>query len=237
MNDSTLPRATATEAGYKKLVFQLVLIAIASAVGCGGAILLYQSLHKVQSKEADESDSWLVISDRELDLGRVYETNFYEHVLHLANRGDRPVTITKFETTCDCLGITPDTDVALQPHETKAFTIKLSLVKKAGYADRWEDEPFEVRLGAVYSIDGQDRHSAHWRLNCVIVPTIRLKPFTLQLGIQSDRQPMIEQSVSIEATNEVQGIDCKAPSGWAVEIIRDQASSSPRKFQAALRVN
>jgi len=127
---------------------------------------------KTQGKEI--GDSWLVVPAEELDLGRVYETNSFEHTFHITNQGDRPVTILGFEKTCDCLGITPEGGVILQPKEKKAFTINLALVAKSWETTNWDGELFQARFGAAYSIDGgvQSNTNWSWQLHGVVVPTI-----------------------------------------------------------------
>jgi hypothetical protein len=57
----------------------------------------------------------LAVADEELDLGRVWETNRHEHIVHITNLLDRPVTIARFATTCDCLGITPAAERSTVP--------------------------------------------------------------------------------------------------------------------------
>jgi hypothetical protein len=235
MSDSTATRPNATAPGYRNYVYQLIVLVVAAAIAYKGAVLLHQALFKGKAQGTEISDPRLVISEEELDLGRVYESSAYEHAFRITNAADQPVTIVRFETTCDCLGITPGAGVTLQPQETKTFTIKLSLASRVANTDSWGGEPYEVRFGAVYTGDGQGPYATAWRLRCVLVPTIRLRPSTLQLGTQSERQPRIEQSVDIEATDEIRRIDAEAPSSWAVEIVRDQANLSPNRFQAVVR--
>ncbi|HXG09834.1 MAG TPA: DUF1573 domain-containing protein [Gemmataceae bacterium] len=195
---------------------------------------LYQALHKDKVQEADVALP-LVIADNELNLGRVYETSAYEHRLRVTNSSDQPVTIIRFEKSCDCLGITPSAGVTLQPHETKTFDIKLRLASQLSSPNHWGGEPLRVSLSAVYSVQGHGQYSMHWLLNCLVVPTIRLSRSTIHLGTLSARQPLIEQSLDIEASDEVRWIDCESPRDWAVEIVPNQARSSPNKFRAILR--
>src|SRR5262249_15355817 len=225
---------------------------------------------------SETGDPRLVIAEEELDLGWVYETNAYEHSFHITNATDQPVTITRFETTCDCLGITPeggqrhriaqalvmlapapsgaptpssppiiaalaaaslDASVTLQPQETKTFSIRLKLVSRATSTNYQQDEPFQVRFGAVCVGEDQKPFSPHWQLSCVIVPTIRLRPSVIQLGTESCRRPKVERSVDVEATNAIAWIEYEAPPTWDVEIVPNQEDSSPKKFKVIVQTH
>jgi hypothetical protein len=82
---------------------------------------------------------------------------------------------------------------------------------------------------------GEETKETNWQLSCILVPTLRLKSSTIQLGIQSDRQPLIEQSVSIDAPDHVHWIESRAPAHWAIEVVRDQSSVPSHKFRVVVR--
>jgi hypothetical protein len=196
------------------------------------------TLYQGQTQANEIGDEWLVVSAEELDLGRVYETDSFEHTFHIKNRGDRPVTIIGFEKTCDCLGIMPDAQVMLQPQESREFAIKLALVARTGDVVNRDGEPFQVRFGAIYLVDGGVQTSTNWswRLSCQIIPTIRFKPSTILLGTHSDRVPVIEHSVAVEAANEVHRIEWEvSPPSWTVEVVRDKEKTSPNRFRVVIR--
>lgn len=179
--------------------------------------------------------SWLIIPEEDLRLGRVYESKTLEHRLHIRNTGNEPVTIARFVKDCDCLGITPDKDVTLEPGETREFRMKLSPRSKVGYADYGQTIPYHVRFGAQYSKGGRGGFSADWELTCGMVVTLRPQPATIHLGTLSDRQPQIERSVTVETSKEVAWINCETPSRWAAEVSRDKRDSSPNKFHLTIR--
>jgi hypothetical protein len=209
----------------------LVSAAIAaSLIGYAGGSRLFSNLRPPES----EIQLRLVIPDEELELGRVYETSAREHVFHISNTSARPVTILTFETTCNCLGITPNGNVTLQPNETRSFAVKLSLASHNPQA-RWQvDEPYKVRFAAVYALDGQTQRSFEWVLNCTLVPTIRFRP-SLYLGVISKRQLRIERSVEILATDEVGDIECAPSHGWTVEVTRKPSEAVGKRFVATIR--
>jgi hypothetical protein len=194
---------------------------------------LIKRLNESETQEPPSSPPDLVVPESDLDLGRVYETHALKHNFRLTNPGNRVVTITKFNTSCECLGITPGTKVVLQPHETKTFTMKLALVWRPNKAGS-PAEPFRVSFGAVYSVEGEGPLTTFWRLTCVIVPTLKFKPPVLQLGAQSKRQSAIEQTMAIEATEEVRRIEVEPSSRWGVDIVRVQGTS-PNQFRAVVR--
>lgn len=219
-----------------RIAYLLLLASSLCAAAYYGAIALSRTLSRSDTQPTEIGDEWLSVAADELNLGRVYETDSYEHIFHIKNRGDRPVTITRFEKTCDCLGIEPEADVTLQPQESKPFAIKLSLVSRD---TAWAPagEAFQVRFGALYRVDDGAQKSTNWswRLNSVIVPTIRLSPTVIQLGTQSDRVPVLEQSVVIEAAEEILRIDCEAPQQWSVEAIEDKEGIASNGFRLTVR--
>ena len=115
-----------------------------------GTLYAWEWFHKEPAPPDEAAKATLTIPEEELDLGRVWETNSHEHVVHVTNLTDRPVTITHFEKTCNCFAITPNADVTLEPHGTKAFALRLALNSRAGPSGRMEAEPFRVRFAARY---------------------------------------------------------------------------------------
>ena len=86
-----------------------------------GTLYAWEWFHKEPAPPDEAAKATLTIPEEELDLGRMWETNSHEHVVQVTNLTDRPVTITHFEKTCNCFAITPNADVTLEPHGTKAF--------------------------------------------------------------------------------------------------------------------
>jgi hypothetical protein len=187
--------------------------------------------------QSQTTPSTLTIPDADLNLGEVNESNIYQHDFHVTNTKDEPVTIAGFETTCDCLGITPKDRITLGAGDTKTFTIKLDLSRasRRGATPKWDGEPYQVRFGAIcLKADGR-RYTIEWRLNCTIVPLILVEPLAVHLGTQSNRQALIEHAAKIEAAKEIQWVEAEAPGSWTVEIIPIDVSSVPKTFQAVIR--
>jgi len=211
------------------------MLAGIAGVLVGGVVLLMRGWFRDESPPATASEPVLAVPARELDLGRVYETKAYEHTLHITNRTTRPLTILRFEKSCDCLGISPESQVTLQPSDTRRFTVKLSLVAGAARPPTGEGEPFEVRLAAVHSVDGGVEATTAWSLKAVVVPTIRIRPGAISFGSQSERQSVLERVLEIEAADGIERLDCESPPFWEVAIAREEGNSASRRFRATLR--
>src|SRR5581483_8040134 len=110
---------------------------------------------------------------------------------------------------------TPSGDVTLEPHETKAFTLKLALISRAASSGTWDDEPFGAHLAAVYSTEGQTGGAAEWQLKATVAPTIRVTPPVLRVGTRSERQ-IIEESVRIEAGPGIVSLEVDGSPDWSV---------------------
>jgi hypothetical protein len=211
----------------------VVLIIIAVIGAYRGTLYAWGWFHEEPAPSDEAVNAALTIPEEELDLGRVWETNSHEHVVHITNLTDRPVTITNFEKTCNCVTITPYADVTLEPRETKAFALRLGLNSRTKPSDPMATEPFRVRFAARY--EGQPEHAkAEWQLKAEVRPTIRLNPSVFRLGTRSDRQP-IEEHIQIEAGPGVESIEGEPAAGWGLEISRVGAGEASRKFAGVLR--
>jgi hypothetical protein len=185
-------------------------------------------------QQQESPESVLRIAGDELDLGRVWETSRYEHTIHITNLLDRPVTIAGFAKTCDCLEISPTEGVLIQPHESKSFTLHLSLVSRSEVTRPRDGEAFQVGLSARYSDDRQVQGTTSWRLYGVIAPTLRFAPGVLQIGTRSEREALIGPALRIEANDSIDVIHAEAPPGWSVIVSRDQESPAG-PFRAVVR--
>jgi hypothetical protein len=223
-------------ASYKKLTCQLLLVAILAVAAGKGTALLYHSVNadKAQGIAEITPPPTLIIPDQELDLGRVYETDSFEHVFHITNRGDQPITITGFEKDCDCVQITPWSDVVLEPSATHSFAMKLSLRER--FKNPWSPQvsAFSIAFGAIYALEGR-RQKAEWNVRGLRVPTIQLNPTALHFGVWSNREPPFEAVIDIAAAEEIAEVDCTAPPQWSVRATRPDNPSSPNGFQVVAR--
>lgn len=218
---------------YLKVAFQVILLVVVALGAYRGTLYAWEWFHKEPAPSDEVDKGVLTIPQEELDLGRVWETTSYEHVVHVTNLTDQPVTIDRFERTCNCVAVTPHGDVTIGPRETEAFTLKLMLNSRAGPSDRMGPEPFRVRFAARY--EGQPENvQAEWLLKAEVLPTLRLKPGLLRLGTKSDRQ-VIEEKVQIEAGSGVESIEGEPASGWGLELTPDGAGDGSKRFTGILR--
>jgi hypothetical protein len=135
---------------YLKVALQVLLVVVAAIGVHRGALYAWDWFHKEPAPPDDAAIAVLTIPEEELDLGRVWEASSHEHVVHVTNQTDRPVTIRHFEKTCNCVTITPNAGTILAPHEIQAFTLRLGLSSRAIASDGMEAEPFRVRFAARY---------------------------------------------------------------------------------------
>ena len=128
-----------------------ILLACVAGLACIG--FLFQRRSTLNQSQRVSSEPPLVIAPADLNVGRVYDSDAHHHKLRITNATEEPVTILRFLTSCDCAGISPAGGVTLKPHETRLFTITLSLVWK-GYNQRIMDpEPFHVNFAALCVFD------------------------------------------------------------------------------------
>ncbi len=238
MNGAIHAKLAEALSSYKSYIYWCLLVAllpIGSVIAYTSAIALHRWIYQGKHSQSSSGDSPLSIPEQDLNLGRVYETNALTHQFRVTNVTNQPVTIARFLRTCECLGITPDAEVTIQPQDTKTFGVRLKLLSGGRYASPLDGEPFRVRFSAVYSTEDQAEQVEDWTLNCVIVPTIRFSQPVIRIGTQSQRQALIEQSLDLEAIHDIGSIDCEAPDHWAVQIVQEQSGSSSQKFRINVR--
>lgn len=242
------PRSNAVvKPGFKLLAGSCTVIGFAALSGWASAVLLRQRATVPQLN----ASAVLIATGEALAFGRVPETSSLKRSFRLENVSDRAITITRFQATCDCLGVTPSGGVTLQPGESAGFTVELRLLLRAAVRDT-DGEPLRVQLRAVYTTtdEGAPEQTAEWELTGTIVPTIQVRPALLHLGSQSERRSSLEGKVRVTAARGVRGIECQAPAGWeaaatetrgttgnAFEVtIRSCGKLSPREIDTVIRV-
>jgi hypothetical protein len=199
-------------------------------VGASGLAAL--AICQIDKRSSSLSPTHLSIAENELSLGTLHETSKHRHSFHITNTSGLPVTIRRFAVSCGCLRISPPGNVVLNPKETKAFSADLSLAPKGSdLATEDHGQPYSVGFEAVYCIDGKTDLHALWKLNCIVIPTIRIKPAVLALGTQSKRRAKIEGCVNIYASDEIMRIEHE-PCDWSVKIEQDHLA--PNMFKAVV---
>lgn len=73
----------------------------------------------------DERTPELIFDEGDLSIGTVLAGESVRRQLHVKNTSDAPVTLSHFEKSCSCLGISPDRNVEFLPGESKVFSIDL----------------------------------------------------------------------------------------------------------------
>jgi hypothetical protein len=201
-----------------------------------GGVLFARWLSSKSPRATSTAENSLVVAEDDLDLGRCYQTRSARHRFRITNRSTNTITLTRFDTSCECLRISPESDVVLQPSETKAFEVDLTLVSRA-QAATLSEEARRVSAGVRYTVTaGGEEHRTSWEFRCVLVPTIRCEPAIVRLGTLSARLPGIERIVRIKATEEVASVETEDNSAvWTVAIEREAPDSLPQSFRATLR--
>jgi hypothetical protein len=137
--------------------------------------------------------------------------------------------------------------VTLQPGETKPFQATLSLVSRSGAV---AGDPISISIGATSAVGGQLQRPIEWQLRGTVLPTIRLKPTTIDFGIVSNRVPPIESTVAVTSAANIERIQCESAANWMVDvsrkknapdtqfrvIVRSQGPLSPRQVADTIRV-
>ncbi len=232
---SLSPRPTDARTSSRGIFFiQLLLVVVAVVAVYNGASWAYRTIRGVPPGEIEGTGPRLVVAEEELDLGRVYEASSHHHSFRITNRSDRPVTITRFDKTCECLGIAPAAGVTLGAKETKAFSTTLSLDQKPAAKGFREIAPFEVRFAAVYSADGRAEAKEVWALRATVISTLRATPPVLEIGTNSEKLQGIERAFRVEVADEVERVECDSHPQGDVKVARDEAVESPKSFRVTV---
>jgi hypothetical protein len=216
-----------TEAAAMKRAVLWIVLACCAGLACN--VILHRWRSKANNDLAPApSEPLLAIAQSDLHLGRVYENEAYPHPFRVTNQTNDTVTISRFLTSCDCAGIAPAVAVTLQPHESRPFTITLSLHAKGNEQRKMEPELFHVNFAALCYLDKdalpplaasslgllaspmtqaallgtsvafparfarRNAQRTNWRLIGEVLPTLRPREPTIDLGMASDHQGVIE---------------------------------------------
>ena len=115
---------------YKRALVTSLVVPIACLLAYEAGLLLAPWLSKRGQQPTESIQRKLEIAEEELNLGTQHESAAYEHVLHITNPTDAAITVEQFRTSCDCVGVTPRTNLVIDAHETKPVSLKLKLLPK-----------------------------------------------------------------------------------------------------------
>jgi uncharacterized protein DUF1573 len=175
----------------------------------------------------------LRVNAEELQLGHVFETDRCEHSFHITNVSANPITIKRFEKTCDCTSIEPNSAVEFKSGETKAFQLVLRLKSRELNLES-AGELHQVKFRAVYIEDNLVAHSSWWELACTVLPTIRMSEM-LEIGMHSVREECIEKPFELFLPDAVVDVEFGSSPDWSVELGHAELQPVGKKFTAIVR--
>jgi hypothetical protein len=183
----------------KQLLLILAVVLLAAGTGIGtGRVLRDRSDTPVRPAEPS-----LHIPAECLDFGEVWETERFEWMIPVENRGSEPVAVGGVAGSCECVAVEPQ-QFTLGPGERTALRLTLDLRDKPEGKLGANLRPFHVFLvPIIQSEPGRAQRSPEWRVSGQVRPVL-VAPRVVSLGAYSElAQPLgpwafrVEQQVPL----------------------------------------
>ena len=131
----------------------------------------------------------------------MWETDQFEWAVPITNSGRQPKSVTRWATSCDCLGVTPGSET-FAPGETRRVTVRLDLGSKVEKRLGGDSTPVAVALSPV--VAGEEPRSPlsqpTWTVKGRVKPILKAVP-DVSLGSVSElSQPFPPRSVLVAFT-------------------------------------
>lgn len=179
------------------------------------------------ARDRDEAGI-LVVEDKALDLERVWEDKHFELVLPIENRSGAEVSIEGFDTSCNCLSVTPES-LVIPAGESREVRMKVDLTMgNRGEAER--DLSVSISPQVTNPLPGQKA----WTLKGRVRTVLQLTPPQLSLGRTSVRaQAPLSKAVLVRTLIPLQELRAQLNSEFAsVQVTR--LAETPDQFKVVV---
>jgi hypothetical protein len=139
----------------------------------------------------------LFIEPAELNLGEVWEEPDFTTTVWLRNTSDHDVSISKFATGCDCLGIEPVSPV-VPANGSIPLRVKIDLTRRLPYAWGVERRPFTLTVHPIVTQAGVA--PSGWEFTAVVRSRVTLSDLRLEFADKCTHAgPVITRKVEATA--------------------------------------
>jgi hypothetical protein len=214
------------------LVVCLFVVALAYKAAVWASRLYRDRIEEQQARETDP----LSISEDDLNLGEVLESEKHEHSIHVYNRSSKKIVVRSISANCDCLQISPNRDVELGP----GGSIPVALVLRATISPKQERTDNGYRLTVPVEIQYSSASGKlvrkEWVLEATLAPVITLRQKAVDVGSYSILAALPEQVIEVEAEAFVKEVRCDVSPLWKTRIVKEGASERKTRFRITVSV-
>ncbi|MBI2826203.1 MAG: DUF1573 domain-containing protein [Planctomycetia bacterium] len=137
---------------------------------CAGLLLLAGCSDPYRTPDHVVSSAALVVAEQNLLLGEVWASTAVEHALHIRNTSERDVRIARFDATCNCTSVAPES-VTIPAGEATDVLVTVDLLKGPSPAT---DHRLSVRL--MPRIAGDESTRISWMLRGYVKQLLKCEP-------------------------------------------------------------
>jgi len=204
-----------------------------------GARFAYRAYATWQNdKQAVEAEP-LVVSEGELNVGEVLETNKYQHVITIRNRSNSDIHIQRIDVSCECLEVSPRQDFTVAAGQALPLSLTLRATILPSHKRFGRGYGFGVSVRARYSGEknryGKER-TKEWLLQGTILPVITLSRQVVDVGTHSECATLPEELIEVKAEQPIETLRCLTTGDWKARVTKLDATAKPR-FRIALSPN
>lgn len=178
------------------------------------------------------TDLPLLVADDELELGNVNECEAHKHTIRIRNTSNSLLLIHSISSSCDCLGITPDKNLRLEPNSAASLTLTLKTVADKRQARQGGRNLLAVPLRAQYTKEGEESPSlAEWVLQGAIQPAVILDTESIDIGARSILGPALAYEINVQTMPFVAEVECRAPSPWICRVEKRPVANAETRYK------
>ena len=206
------------------------VLAVAAGVVSGRA--LWPRTERVAPATATTPS--LHVPNARLNFGEVWESDHFEWILPVHNRGTTSVAVTGIAGSCQCTTVEPQ-QFTLAAGQTINVRVAIDLRDKAKSKPEAGSRPFSVVLTPLIKIEpGEKRTPTEWTIAGRVRPVIH-SPKEVYLGSHSDLRPnLFPSSIVVESFVPLQALNATIDHP-SVEFAVIKDSAVPNRYRIDLR--
>ncbi len=168
----------------------------------------------------------LTVSADELEIGKLPESSEHHHPFHIRNSSTDAVVIRRFESSCNCLSVTPGQDVTLLPGESVRFDLAIRATPELKETLPDGGIRRELLLTPVFATTTEKEQRVDFEFAYHLTPTIRLEPARIAFGQRSIRADGLILRATIQLAPDVKSVEVAPHPEWDVRLIPNGPQTS-----------
>jgi hypothetical protein len=215
----------------------LVLVVLATPIGILVGVLVRRENANLDNKSSGAEARPLAIAESCLNIGEIWEQPSFKWLLRLENRTDDEIKIGRFNSSCSCTSIKPES-FTISPRQSKEIELTIDLTAKSSKKreDQAETEEFAVNIQPAVQKNTGSIFLDSWEIKGKVKRILDLDKAFVDFGRRSERlRPISPHSIRITSRATLSGLTVTSRSDFFQVDTRPMASAGNTAYELMIR--